>query len=747
MQLRSIKQKIAFMAGVCLLVTAGILVAYGVYSAGQTQKMVSERVGTLMHRSAAASLESLAASQAAVVESALQDNLDTARTTGKVFEVLRARLDKDSLRDTFNAILLANLENNPTYLGSYSAWEPNALDGNDARHAGAEGYDASGRFIPYWNRDPSGKIARQALVEYESQEKHPNGVRKGGWYLGPRETGKESVLDPFPYIVQGQKDWLTTLSVPVKQNGKFLGVSGTDLRLGFLQEMAVRVNKGLYSGKGEVFILSFEGLVVANSKDAQTVGQPLKTVLKDADEIVANIQAGKTYVGEADGGKLMVAYAPIKLGRTGRPWSVLIRLPSDVVLADANALDKELADRAASGTMQQVGVGAGIAVLGIVFLWFFSGSLTRPLRMAADYAGQVASGDFSRQLDIRQNDEIGTLADALRTMVQNLQTMIGEAQAKGEDARRETENARKAMQEAHEAKARAESARAEGMMQAAMQLEQVVEVVSSASDQLSAQVEQASRGAERQAVRVGETATAMEEMNSSVLEVARNAGHAADSAAGASKKADEGRRIVDQVVAGIGTMQQVSVEMKTDMQALGTQAEGIGQIMNVISDIADQTNLLALNAAIEAARAGDAGRGFAVVADEVRKLAEKTMNATREVGDAVGGIQRGTRKNLENVERAVTTVEEATTLANRSGDALAEIVQLVGTAADQVHSIATASEQQSATSEEINRSVEEVNRISTDTASTMQQSARAVAELTVQTQNLRGLIDKMKSGG
>ncbi|WP_371682113.1 methyl-accepting chemotaxis protein [Nitratidesulfovibrio sp. HK-II] len=735
------------MAGVCLLVTAGILVAYGVYSAGQTQQMVSERVGTLMHRSAEANLESLAASQAAVVESALQDNLDTARTTGKVFEVLRARLDRDSLRDTFNAILLANLENNPTYLGSYSAWEPNALDGNDARHAGTEGHDASGRFIPYWNRDPSGKIARQALVEYESQEKHPNGVRKGGWYLGPRESGKESVLDPFPYIVQGQKDWLTTLSVPVKQNGKFLGVSGTDLRLGFLQEMAVRVNKGLYSGQGEVFILSFDGLVVANSKDAQTVGQPLKTVLKDADEIVANIQAGKSYVGDAEGGRLMVAYAPIKLGRTGRPWSVLIRLPSDVVLADANALDKELAARAASGAMQQVGVGAGIALLGIVFLWFFSGSLTRPLRMAADYAGQVASGDFSRQLDIRQHDEIGTLADALRTMVQNLQTMIGEAQAKGEEARRETENARKAMEEAHEAKARAENARAEGMMQAAVQLEQVVEVVSSASDQLSAQVAQSSSGAERQAVRVGETATAMEEMNSSVLEVARNAGRASDSAAGASKKAEEGRRIVDQVVAGIGTMQQVSVEMKTDMQALGTQAEGIGQIMNVISDIADQTNLLALNAAIEAARAGDAGRGFAVVADEVRKLAEKTMNATREVGDAVGGIQRGTRKNLENVQRAVTTVEEATTLANRSGDALAEIVQLIGTAADQVHSIATASEEQSATSEQINRSVEEVNRISADTANAMQQSARAVAELAVQTQNLRALIDKMKSGG
>ena len=100
------------------------------------------------------------------------------------------------------------------------------------------------------------------------------------------------------------------------------------------------------------------------------------------------------------------------------------------------------------------------------------------------------------------------------------------------------------------------------------------------------------------------------------------------------------------------------------------QAEGIGQIMNVISDIADQTNLLALNAAIEAARAGDAGRGFAVVADEVRKLAEKTMTATHEVGAVITGIQEGTRKSVAGVNLSINTIQEATNLANQSGQTL-----------------------------------------------------------------------------
>jgi methyl-accepting chemotaxis protein len=285
------------------------------------------------------------------------------------------------------------------------------------------------------------------------------------------------------------------------------------------------------------------------------------------------------------------------------------------------------------------------------------------------------------------------------------------------------------------------------MLQAAGRIEGVVEVVTSASEQLSAQIEQSSRGSENQAQRVGETATAMEEMNATVLEVARSASQAAETSAQAKTKAEEGSRTVDRVVQGIGEVQKQALGLKEDMTTLGQQAQGIGQVMNVISDIADQTNLLALNAAIEAARAGDAGRGFAVVADEVRKLAEKTMTATKEVGDSIGAVQAGTRRNIDNVDRAVSKIGEATTLAGESGEALREIVSLVEAASDQVRSIATASEQQSASSEEINRAIEEISQISSETSEGMRQSAQAVSELADQAQILKGLVDEMKSGG
>jgi len=293
----------------------------------------------------------------------------------------------------------------------------------------------------------------------------------------------------------------------------------------------------------------------------------------------------------------------------------------------------------------------------------------------------------------------------------------------------------------------AEKALKDGILHSANQLESVVEIVTSASEQLSAQIEQSSHGAEEQAHRIGETATSMEEMNATVLEVAKNASNAASSADQSRKKAEEGSHVVSQLVKGIEDVQNQSYEMKTDMGNLGRQAEGIGQILNVISDIADQTNLLALNAAIEAARAGESGRGFAVVADEVRKLAEKTMTATKEVGDAIRGIQDGTKQHIESVERSGKTIEEVTKLANTSGESLRQIVSLSEVTTDQVRSIATASEEQSSASEEINRSLEDVNRVSQETTDAMRQSAQAVVELANQAQVLKRLIDEMKSDG
>ncbi|MDL2313688.1 methyl-accepting chemotaxis protein [Desulfovibrio sp. OttesenSCG-928-C14] len=269
--------------------------------------------------------------------------------------------------------------------------------------------------------------------------------------------------------------------------------------------------------------------------------------------------------------------------------------------------------------------------------------------------------------------------------------------------------------------------------------------VATAAEQLSAQIAEVNKGTEVQRERVSSTATAMEQMNATVMEVAGNASDARVQAESTKEKASEGAALVNKVSHAIQEVHAVASELEANMQKLGQQAESIGSVMNVISDIADQTNLLALNAAIEAARAGEAGRGFAVVADEVRKLAEKTMNATSEVGANITAIQASTQANIQRVGEAALAVNQATELATVSGGALTEILDLVNANTSLISSIATAAEEQSATSEAVNEAVEDINRIAEDTAGGMQQSAEAVRELSEMAQELREQLERLSA--
>ena len=244
--------------------------------------------------------------------------------------------------------------------------------------------------------------------------------------------------------------------------------------------------------------------------------------------------------------------------------------------------------------------------------------------------------------------------------------------------------------------------------------------------------------------RMHDTLTAMEQMNMAVLDISKNASDAAASSDNMRNTATDGQNIVGQVVSSINLVQKNSLALRADMEKLSDEAQSINQIMTVISDIADQTNLLALNAAIEAARAGDAGRGFAVVADEVRKLAEKTMSATTEVGSAIENIQQGTRRNMEHVDRAVVSIEEVTGLANTSGDRLKDIVEITALSADMVRAIATASEQQSASSAQINDAVEAVDSTLKDVAVVIADANNAAQQLNGQMAEIRQLMDKLK---
>ena len=381
-----------------------------------------------------------------------------------------------------------------------------------------------------------------------------------------------------------------------------------------------------------------------------------------------------------------------------------------------------------------VGLGFGLLIKRII---------AAPLGEVSRKAELVAQGNLDQDFSLQRTDEIGALSGSLTKMVENLRARIAEAEQKSAEAAQQSARAVQSMTEATEAKDKAEESQ-KAILDAAAHIDMVVARLSTATEELSAQVEESSRSADIQRERVVSSATAMEEMNCTVLEVAKNAGVTSEGSERARQKAEHGAEIVRESVSAIGRVQNNTLTLKENMEALGQQAESIGAVMTVISDIADQTNLLALNAAIEAARAGEAGRGFAVVADEVRKLAEKTMSATKEVGSAISGIQQGTRSSINAVGETVQNLEATIVLVNQSGSALTDIVAESIHTADRVRGIAAAAEQQSAASEEITHSLDEIYRIASETATVMQQSACAVSELSSQTQQLQQLVIELR---
>ncbi len=288
-------------------------------------------------------------------------------------------------------------------------------------------------------------------------------------------------------------------------------------------------------------------------------------------------------------------------------------------------------------------------------------------------------------------------------------------------------------------------AKNQAISQAARESEQVSLEVARLAEEVARQIAHTNTEVDRQTERAIDTAIAMEQMNAAVYEVARNASTAAEQAAETRAKANEGTAVVERAILAIDEVANQSEALRASMGDLGKQAEDIGRVLNVISDIADQTNLLALNAAIEAARAGDAGRGFAVVADEVRKLAEKTMQATREVGEAIHSIQNGTRTNAQSVDSAATAVRRSRELSGASGEALRAIVSLVNGTSDQVQAIATAAEEQSSTSDHITQAVDEVKTISQGAATELATASDGVHRLAEQSARLKAIIEGIDS--
>lgn len=332
---------------------------------------------------------------------------------------------------------------------------------------------------------------------------------------------------------------------------------------------------------------------------------------------------------------------------------------------------------------------------------FIAGAISTPIRKLAEEANKVAAGDLRVQLVQGSSDEIGLMTGAFAVMISNLRSMISK-------------------------------------------IEEASSRVAVTSDEVYSTSEQMATGAEEVASQAGTVATAGEEMSATSGDIAQNCQMAAESASRANDSAASGATVVQGTVQCMYKIaEQVNTTSKT-VESLGARSEQIGQIVGTIEDIADQTNLLALNAAIEAARAGEQGRGFAVVADEVRALAERTTRATREIGEMIKAIQTETKSAVAAMEQGVKEVESGTVEAGKSGEAISEIIAQIGALQIQVNQIATAAEQQTATTSEISSNMMQITDVVQQTARGAHESAAAASQLNNVAEELQRLVREFK---
>ncbi|MFV0423804.1 methyl-accepting chemotaxis protein [Oleidesulfovibrio sp.] len=546
-----------------------------------------------------------------------------------------------------------------------------------------------------------------------------------------RDLGREW----YSRIFNGEKRIITTpytssmgilvmaAGVPVMKDGVMLGTLCANLAMTEITDFTKKV-----LDFENVLLIRQDGFIMA-APDDDDLGKSLWDVIPDL----------KKYQGRTDNGNITFKHNGKQYEGSvyfieGLKWKVIAFEDVEVINRDSN-----------ENLYLTIGMAVTALLLSVVMVNLLASVLIfRPLGKGVSFAAAVSEGKLDETLDIHRKDEVGVLAEALRTMVTRLKGMIAETEQKERIATQAAERAHKAVAQAEEARKEAELATRRGILQATSQIEGVVERIAASTEELAAQVAQISGAADIQRTRMAETATAMEQMNVSVMEVARNSGEAASYASDTHREARRSAELVGKVIESVGFLRDSAKTMTSDLTNLETHADSIGMIMDVINDIADQTNLLALNAAIEAARAGDAGRGFAVVADEVRKLAEKTIGATKEVGEKINAIQNASKASIHSMGAATSAVEDAASLAQESGEALHKILSYADSNAVQVQSIATAAEEQSAASEQINQAVEEVAHITTETSQGMAESSKAIDLLAKMSGELQVIVEQLK---
>jgi len=671
-------------------------------------------------------------------------------------------------RAVYDATLRRFLENNTNLLGTWSGWEPNALDGNDAAFTGKPGHDTTGRYIPYWNRG-SGQVVLEALAGYDQPG-------AGDYYLKPKELGRMVAIEPYSYVVGGKDVLMMSFSGPIKAGDTYMGTGGVDLALNDINTRMAEIKP---FGTGNITIVSATGIVVAHPDPAmigKTVdpADPISGIFTTA---LADDTAKEADTTGTDGAAIRQTAQPFSVAGTADRWVVIASVPVATLEAALN-----------QGRMTIIALSAICVIAACALLFVLIRTLVGgPLGAMGRTVKTMADGDYSVTVaGTERIDEVGTLARAVEVFRENGKKVAEMTEAEAVRIIRDQEERARMMAELQSAfgdvvdaaidgdfsrRVSAEfpdqelnalagsvnslvetvdrglgetgevlsalaqtnlTRRVTGQYGGAFQrLKQDTNLVAERLTEIVGQLKQTSRGLKtatgeilsgandlserttKQAATIEETSAAMEQLATTVGANAQNALQASEAAGRVTLAAEQGG--------------QVMQEANAAMERITSSSAKISNIIGMIDDIAFQTNLLALNASVEAARAGEAGKGFAVVAVEVRRLAQSAAEASAEV------------KAL--IEQSGSEVGSGSRLVAQAAEKLEAILGAARSSNQLMEKIANDSQEQAAAIEEVNTAVRQMDEMTQHNAALVEETNAAIEQTEAQASELDRIVE------